>query len=97
LWIASCVLRPVNRHWQIKMSQSKVIVFTQQDCPPCNWVKSFLAQRGVEFEERSIDSGVAVARELTHTYKSQSTPTVVIGEHVLIGYDPERLSQLLEQ
>ena len=79
------------------MSQSKVIVFTQQDCPPCGWVKSFLAQRGVEFEERSIDSGVAVARELTHTYKSQSTPTVVIGEHVLIGYDPERLSQLLER
>jgi len=79
------------------MSPSKVIVFTQHDCPPCNWVKTFLLQRGVEFEERNIDSGPAVARELTHTYKSQSTPTVVIGDHVLIGYDPERLVQLLEQ
>jgi glutaredoxin len=79
------------------MSQSKIIVFTQQDCPPCNWVKQFLAQRGVEFEERSIDSGAAVARELTQTYKSQSTPTIVVGEYVLIGYDPERLSQLLGQ
>ena len=79
------------------MSQSKVIVFTQQDCPPCNWVKSFLAQRGVEFEERSIDSGFAVAREMTQTYKSQSTPTVVIRDEVVIGYDPERLSQLLAQ
>ena len=79
------------------MSPSKVIVFTQQDCPPCSWVKTFLAQRGVAFEERSIDAGAAIARELTHTYKSQSTPTVVIGKHVLIGYDPERLSQLLDQ
>ncbi|HEY4899923.1 MAG TPA: glutaredoxin domain-containing protein [Terriglobales bacterium] len=79
------------------MSQSKVIVFTQQDCPSCGWVKSFLTDRGVEFEERSIDSGFAVARELTQKYKSQSTPTVVIGEHVLIGYDPERLIQLLGQ
>ena len=78
------------------MPQAKVIVFTQQDCPPCNWVKSYLTQRGVEFEERNIDSGMAVARELTHTYKSQSTPTVVIGDQVLIGYDPDRLSQLLE-
>ena len=77
------------------MAPSKVIVFTQQDCPPCGWVKSFLAQRGVEFEERSIDSGAAAARELTQKYKSQSTPTVVIGEEVLIGYDPERLVQLL--
>jgi len=79
------------------MSQAKVIVFTQQDCPPCGWVKNFLAQRGVEFEERSIDSGPAAARELTQKYKSQSTPTVVIGEEILIGYDPERLVQLLGQ
>ena len=79
------------------MSQSKVIVFTQQDCPPCGWVKTFLVQRGVEFEERSIDSGSRVAREMTEIYKSQSTPTVVIGDEVLIGYDPERLVQLLGQ
>lgn len=79
------------------MPLSKVIVFTQQDCPPCGWVKDFLSKRGVEFEERSIDSGFAVVRELTQTYKSQSTPTVVIGDQVLIGYDPERLVQLLGQ
>lgn len=79
------------------MPQSKVIVFTQQDYPPCRWVKDFLAKRGVEFEERSIDSGFATARELTRKYKSQSTPTVVIGDEVLIGYDPERLVQLLGQ
>jgi len=79
------------------MSQLKVIVFTQQDCPPCGWVKNFLAERGVDFEERSIDSGLAVVRELTQRYGSQSTPTVVIGDEVLIGYDPERLVQLLGQ
>jgi glutaredoxin len=77
------------------MGSSKVIVFTQEDCPPCGWVKNFLRQRGVEFEERSIDSGLSVARELTQKYRSQSTPTVVIGDQVLIGYDPERLGQLL--
>jgi len=77
------------------MPQSKVIVFTQQDCPPCTWVKNFLTQRGVVFEERSIDAGFSVVRELTQKYNSQSTPTVVIGDEVLIGYDPERLAQLL--
>jgi glutaredoxin len=77
------------------MPPSKVIVFTQEGCPPCGWVKTFLADHGVEFEERSIDSGFGAARELTEKYKSQSTPTVVIGDQVLIGYDPERLVQLL--
>jgi glutaredoxin len=79
------------------VSQSKVVVYTQLDCPPCGWVKNFLAERGVEYEERSIDSGFAVVREMTQKYNSQSTPTVVIGDEVLIGYDPERLSQLLGQ
>ena len=79
------------------MSQSKVVVYTQLDCLPCGWVKNFLAERGVEYEERSIDSGFAVVREMTQKYNSQSTPTVVIGDEVLIGYDPERLSQLLGQ
>jgi glutaredoxin len=79
------------------MLQSKVIVFTQQDCPPCAWVKNFLAQRGVQFEERSIDAGFCVVQELTQKYKSQSTPTIVIGDEVLIGYNPERLAQLLGQ
>jgi glutaredoxin len=79
------------------MSQSKVIVFTQQNCQPCSWVKNFLSQRGVEFEERSIDAGFSIVRELTQKYKSQSTPTVVIGDEVLIGYNPERLAQLLGQ
>ena len=79
------------------MSQPRIIVFTQQDCPPCSWVKEFLSRRGVEFEERSIDSSSSFARELTHKYRSQSTPTVVVGDQVLIGYDPERLIQLLGQ
>ena len=51
----------------------------------------------MEFEERSIDSGSRVVREMTQKYKSQSTPTVVIGDEVLIGYNPERLVQLLGQ
>jgi glutaredoxin len=79
------------------MPPSKVIVFTQQDCPPCVWVKNFLSERGVEFEERNIDSASSIARELTQKYRSQSTPTIVIGDEVLIGYDPERLVQLLGQ
>lgn len=33
--------------------------------------------------------------ELVRTYKSRSTPTIVIGDEVMIGFDPDRLDQLL--
>lgn len=32
---------------------------------------------------------------LVETYQSRSTPTIVIGDEVMIGFDPERLDQLL--
>ena len=57
-------------------------------------MKRFLAARGLEFEERDVRSGFSVVRELVETYKSRSTPTVVIGDEVLIGFQPERIEQL---
>jgi len=51
------------------------------------------------FEERDVSGDVSAVRDLTQKYKSRSTPTLVIGppasEEVMIGFDPERLDQLL--
>ena len=33
--------------------------------------------------------------ELVRTYKSRSTPTIVVGDKVLVGFDPVRLDQML--
>ena len=33
--------------------------------------------------------------ELVRTYKSRSTRTIVVGEKVMIGFDPDRLDQML--
>lgn len=75
--------------------KSRVIVFTQPDCPPCQIVKLFLEERGVLFEERDITRDPEAVRELTEKYGSHSTPTLVIGEEVMIGFNPERLDEIL--
>jgi glutaredoxin-like YruB-family protein len=77
------------------MMKPKVVVFTQPDCPPCHAVKLFLAEKGVEFEERDITLDSGAVRELTQKFNSHSTPTLVIGEEVMIGFDPERLDEIL--
>ena len=79
------------------MTARKIIVFTQPDSLPCEAVKLFLKARGARFEERSIEDDENVVRELKEKYNSGSTPTTVIGDEVLIGFDPERIDQLLEQ
>jgi glutaredoxin-like YruB-family protein len=77
------------------MTKPKVVIFTQPDCPPCHIVKLFLEERGVAFEERDIQADPATVKELLEVYKSHSTPTLVIGEEVMIGFDPERLDEIL--
>jgi glutaredoxin-like YruB-family protein len=73
----------------------RVILFTQPDCPPCHIVKLFLTERGVAFEERDISQNATARRELTETYNSHSTPTLVIGDEVMVGFNPERLDEIL--
>ncbi len=33
--------------------------------------------------------------QLVRTYDSRTTPTLVIGETVMVGFDPQRLDELL--
>jgi len=77
------------------MMKHKVTIFTQPDCPPCHVVKLFMAERGVAFEERDITLDANAVRDLKERYGSQSTPTVVIGDEVLIGFNPERINKML--
>jgi glutaredoxin-like YruB-family protein len=77
------------------MSVPKVIIFTQPDCPPCRWVKSFLSDKGVEFEERDISLDPQAVHDLVNKYESRSTPTLVIGKRVFIGFDPDQLQEAL--
>jgi glutaredoxin-like YruB-family protein len=73
----------------------KIVLFTQPDCPPCQVMKILLVERGVPYEERDIIADPAAVRELTEKYSSHSTPRLVIGEEVIIGFDPERLDEIL--
>jgi hypothetical protein len=33
--------------------------------------------------------------DLVHRYHSRSTPTIVVGDAVMIGFDPEQLDKML--
>ncbi len=79
------------------MSARKIVIYTQPDSLPCEAVKLFLKDRGAKYEERNVEEDEAIVRELKEKYNSRSTPTVVIGDEVLIGFDPERIDELLEQ
>jgi glutaredoxin len=45
---------------------------------------------------RDVSADYSAVRDLVEKYNSRSTPTIVVGEQVMIGFDPQRLEQILQ-
>ena len=46
---------------------------------------------------KDVSSDQQAVFELIRTYKSRSTPTIIVGDQVMVGFDPERLDAMLAE
>ncbi|MBI3327229.1 MAG: hypothetical protein HYZ81_11080 [Nitrospinae bacterium] len=51
----------------------------------------------MNFVERNVSEDSSALEELVGTYKSRGTPTIVIGNEVIIGFDRARIDRLIAQ
>ena len=51
--------------------------------------------RGVQFEDRDVTRDRQALRDLIGKYGSRTTPTFVVDEEVVVGFDTRRLDELL--
>ena len=73
-----------------------VILYSQPGCPPCFAAKAFLQSRNVPFEYKDVQADPVALDELL-ALNSRSTPTLVVGGELMIGFDPDRLTAMLEE
>jgi glutaredoxin len=76
------------------MSQKRVILYSQPGCPPCFAAKHFFNSREIPFEYKDVTADPKALQELLDL-NSQSTPTIVVDNEVMIGFDMDRLEHLL--
>ncbi len=65
------------------------IVYSTRTCPFCIMVKDLLRERGIEFEDRIIDSRAEV-EELKKKYGWRTVPIVVLDGKFIGGFDETR-------
>lgn len=74
-----------------------ITMYTQPDCPPCEFAKRFLTEHGFPFELKDIKKDKKAHHELINKYQSYSTPTFVINnEKVITGFQLEEIKLALE-
>ena len=60
----------------------------------CNKAQEYLAQKGVEFEDRDVAGNESFLKEL-EDLGFATTPVIVIDGETVVGFDRKRLDQLL--
>lgn len=70
-------------------------MYSQPDCPPCEITKKFLNEFGFSFTEKNIKGDKKAREELINKYQSYSTPTIIIDNQVIRGFNLEELKQAL--
>ncbi len=61
--------------------------YTEPGCAACMDAKNFLTSRGIPFEERDVQSNPDYLRILTEELDSRTTPTLVLADKIIVGFD----------
>ena len=72
-----------------------IIFFTQPGCPPCAYAKNYFDEHNIPYTLKDIQKDPSAKKMLMNKYDSFSTPTFVINDEVIIGFDQERILKSL--
>ena len=74
---------------------NQVILYTQSNCPPCEFAKLYFKNNNITFIEKNITRDSKAKTEMMVKYDAFSTPVIVINEQPIIGFDQEKIEELL--
>ena len=75
---------------------SKIRVFSTSQCPYCVTLKLFLKEHNIEFEDINVGEDQKAAEEMIEKSGQMGVPVIEIDDQMIIGFDKERISQLLD-
>ncbi len=78
------------------MNNKKVTIYTTPTCVYCKMTKAFFKEHNVSYEERNVAEDADARREMIEKSGQMGVPVVDIGGDISVGFDKERLSQLLD-
>ena len=71
-------------------------VYSTLTCPYCITLKNFLKERGVQFEDIDVSSDLKAQEEMIKKSGQLGVPVVDIDGEIVVGFDKERICQLLK-
>jgi glutaredoxin len=84
--------------WRVTMTSTRPItLYTAPGCAHSDAARSFLEARGDVFAEKDVTATDAAMREMLQRSGQSLTPTVIVGDVVLVGFDAQRVEEMLTE
>ncbi len=74
---------------------NNVKVYSTPTCPYCFRAKEFLKENNVQFEDLDVSASQEAGQEMIDKSGQMGVPVVEINGDIVVGFDKERISQLL--
>ncbi|MBL7156224.1 MAG: NrdH-redoxin [Candidatus Pacebacteria bacterium] len=74
---------------------SKVRVFSTEFCPYCVTLKQYLKDSNIEFEDINVSIDKQAADEMIQKSGQMGVPVTEIDGQIVVGFDKEKISKLL--
>lgn len=88
--LAGCAT-PVPPATPAQRAQVRVTLYTTRWCPACARARSWLAARGIPFDDRDVEASPAAAARNRALNRAGTVPTIVVEGTVIVGFSEEAL------
>ncbi|OGZ31746.1 MAG: NrdH-redoxin [Candidatus Niyogibacteria bacterium RIFCSPLOWO2_12_FULL_41_13] len=73
----------------------KVKIYTTPTCIYCKMAKQWFKENNISYEEKDVSSDAQSRQEMIDKSQQMGVPVIEVGGELIIGFDKERLGELL--
>ena len=77
------------------MKAKKVTIYSTPTCHYCHMVKDFLDEKGIKYEEFNVALDLDKRKEMVEKSGQMGVPVVEIGSDITVGFNEEKIVELL--
>jgi len=74
----------------------KILIYTTPKCHQCQKAKEYLTSKGYVFREINVFESREKSIEMIEKSKQSGVPVLEINEKIIIGFNPQKIDELLE-
>lgn len=77
--------------------QNQVTVYSTTTCPYCDMMKNFLDQQNISYTNIDVQKDPIAANRLVETTGQMGVPQTNVNGQWVLGFDPNRVMELLQK